>query len=88
MKSIREIGELLKKARVKKGLSIEKVYKNTRIYPGILKSMENGKFEDLPGRLYVKAFLRKYSDFYAVFVTDAIKTIHHRGHRVHRVLLC
>ena len=49
MKSIREIGELFKKTRVKKGLTIEKVYKNTRIYPGVLKTMDNGKFEDLPG---------------------------------------
>lgn len=73
MKSIREIGELLKNARMKKGLTIEKVYKSTRIYPGVLRAMENGKFEDLPGRLYVKAFLRKYSDFLGLDKDSIIK---------------
>ena len=63
MKSTREIGELLKKARTKKGLSIEKVYKKTRIHPGILRALEEGEVENLLNKIYIKGFLKKYSEF-------------------------
>ncbi len=63
MKSTREIGELLKKARTKKGLTIEKVYKKTRIHPGILRALEEGKVENLLNKVYIKGFIKKYSEF-------------------------
>ncbi len=63
MKSTREIGELLKNARTKKGLSIEKVYKKTHIHPDIIKDLENGKTQNLLNEVYIKAFLKKYSEF-------------------------
>lgn len=63
MKSAREIGELLENARTKKGLTIEKVYKKTRIHPGILRALEEGKVENLLNKVYIKGFLKKYSEF-------------------------
>ena len=63
MKSTREIGELLKNARTKKGLTIEKAYKKTRIHPGILRALEEGRVENLLNKIYIKGFLKKYSEF-------------------------
>ncbi|NQT23639.1 MAG: helix-turn-helix domain-containing protein [Candidatus Omnitrophica bacterium] len=60
MKSIKEIGELLKKTREKKGLSIEKVYKETRIHGEVIKALESGNIDALFNMVYAKAFLRKY----------------------------
>jgi len=63
MKNIKEIGSLLKDARKKKDLTIEKVYKLTRIHPNVLKALENGDTGALFNKVYAKAFLRKYTEF-------------------------
>lgn len=62
MRSLREIGEMLKNAREKKALTFDKVYKKTHIYPGILRDMENGRTENV-NKIYAKAFLKKYAAF-------------------------
>lgn len=63
MKSPEEIGEILKMARKKKGLTIEKVYKATRIQPSVIEAMENGKADEILSKVYVLLFLRKYASF-------------------------
>ena len=63
MKTRQDIGELLKKAREGRGLTIDVVYKKTHIHPRILRSLENGVEEKSLSKVYQKAFVRKYSDF-------------------------
>ena len=63
MTSPREIGELLKNARQGKGLSVEKIYKGTRIQPNIIRALEEGRADGLLSRIYVLLFLKKYARF-------------------------
>jgi len=57
------IGETLKEARERKGLTIAAVSQATKINPKVLSSLEAEEFDKMAGALYVKSFLRKYSEF-------------------------
>ena len=56
-------GEFLKKARLGKGLSIEKAAGETKILASIIKNIENDAYEDLPPSIYLKGIIKKYANF-------------------------
>lgn len=56
------IGEILKNAREKKGLTIEKLEEKTRIVARYIKALEDDEFDKLPGEIYIKGFIRNLSD--------------------------
>lgn len=58
-----EIGESLREARIKRGLSPADVQKAIRIRDRYLQALEEERWELLPGDVYVKGFLRSYADF-------------------------
>ncbi|MCK4248927.1 MAG: helix-turn-helix domain-containing protein [Candidatus Omnitrophica bacterium] len=57
------IGDIFKTARKEKQVAIEEAAKQTRIHHKILTALEENKFEELPAPLYVKGFIRRYSQF-------------------------
>lgn len=59
---MRELGELLRKAREARGLAISDVQEATKIRSRYLEAIEQGDFEALPGEVYVKGFLRNYAE--------------------------
>lgn len=54
-------GELLRRAREQKNLSLEDIAKKTRIPQRHLISIENGDFDALPGRTYAIGFAKSYA---------------------------
>jgi len=52
--------EQLKKARLKKGISLQQMAAKTRIDLKFLEAIDNGNFSFLPD-LYVKAFIKQYA---------------------------
>ncbi len=58
-----EIGNSLREARIRRGLSIKDVEDRTKVRGKYLEALENDDFEVLPGPVYVKAFLRTYATF-------------------------
>ncbi|MGB2706375.1 MAG: RodZ domain-containing protein [Candidatus Omnitrophota bacterium] len=86
MKNPKEIGQILKEARQKKGLSAEEVYKATRIQPSLMDLFEQGRADEILSRVYVLSFLKKYAFFldldasalaadYKKFYTDEEKLV-------------
>jgi len=86
MKNPKEIGQILKEARQKKGLSPEGVYKATRIQSRVVNSLEQGTADEALSRVYVLSFLKKYAFFldldgsalvsdYRKFYTDEEKQV-------------
>ena len=63
MKTPKEIGEILSTTRQKKDLSIEKVSKDTRIQPSIIRALEDGTAYNVVGKIYVMLFLKKYASY-------------------------
>lgn len=58
---MKEIGDLLQKARIMKKLSLEEINDETKIRLDQLKAIEAGDFQKLPGEVYVKGFIMNFA---------------------------
>lgn len=56
-----ELGSLLKKAREEKGLSIDDIQNETKIRKKYLEAIEENNFDILPGKVYLKVFVKGYA---------------------------
>ena len=57
------IGDSLREARTRRGLSAADVQKELRIRERYLTALEEERWELLPGEAYTKGFLRTYAEF-------------------------
>ena len=58
-----ELGELLRRAREAKGVSLEQAEGATRVRRQYLEALEAEDFGKLPGEIYVRGFLRNYARY-------------------------
>ena len=56
-----EIGEILRRTREARGLSLEDVAQLTKINLKYIKAIENDSFDILPGGVYTRGFLKSYA---------------------------
>jgi len=61
--SLAGIGEKLKSAREKKGVTIDQAQRQTHIHSTVLIALESGQSDDVLTPTYVKSFLKKYSSY-------------------------
>ncbi|RDZ12245.1 DUF4115 domain-containing protein [Priestia megaterium] len=66
-----ELGQRLRKERESKGLSLEDLQKLTKIQKRYLLGIEEGNYEVMPGKFYVRAFIKQYCEAIGLD-TDAI----------------
>ncbi|MCM8763327.1 MAG: DUF4115 domain-containing protein [Candidatus Omnitrophica bacterium] len=59
------VGARLKKARLEKKLTLEEVYKKTKIHPNVLLAIEEDRFTQL-NPVYLRGFLKIYSRFLGI----------------------
>ena len=57
-----ELGNLLKEARKEKQISLEDLQDLTKIQKRYLLGIEEGNYEMMPGKFYVRAFIRQYAE--------------------------
>ncbi|AEI44268.1 helix-turn-helix domain-containing protein [Paenibacillus mucilaginosus] len=57
-----ELGQLLKKARLDKKISLEDLQETTKIRKRYLEAIEDGNYKVLPGNFYVRAFIKSYAE--------------------------
>ncbi|WP_203649821.1 helix-turn-helix domain-containing protein [Secundilactobacillus yichangensis] len=57
----KSIGETLRDARIAKGFTLDDLQQTTKIQKRYLIAIEDGKFSDLPGDFYVRAFIKQYA---------------------------
>ncbi len=69
------IGEELKKTRVERGLSIEDVERETKIKASFIQAIENEEFDKIPGRVYVKGFIKNYAKLFGLNYTIYLQKI-------------
>jgi len=67
-----EPGQMLRAARVEKGLDVAKLAADLRVTPDVLEAMEINRFEAFDAPVYAKGFLRKYA---AVLDVDPVVVI-------------
>lgn len=56
-----DVGATLRRARTRKGLTLEQLAQSTKIGHAILEALENNDFERLPASIYTRGFLRAYA---------------------------
>jgi cytoskeletal protein RodZ len=56
------LGNMLKQARLQKGLSLESIEKLTLIRQMLLAALEQGNLAELPEPIYIRALLRRYGN--------------------------
>lgn len=61
IRKIQSLGERIKRTRRRKRLSLAKMESATKIRARYLRSIEKGQYQDLPGDIYVRGFLKKIS---------------------------
>ena len=66
------IGHQLRAAREARAMSIEEISRATRIPMGSVERIENGHFDDLPGEVFVRGFLRAYARAVQLPVDDVL----------------
>jgi cytoskeletal protein RodZ len=57
-----ELGSRLKDARKAKGLSLDDLQNMTKIQKRYLKGIEEGNYDIIPGKFYVRAFIKQYAE--------------------------
>ena len=57
-----ELGNALKEARLAKGLSLDDLQTITKIQKRYLQGIEDGNYESMPGKFYVRAFIKQYAE--------------------------
>lgn len=60
---MRKVSQLLGETRFAKELSLEDVYRETKIQPKILKLLEEGDWQNLPDESYVRGLIKNYGEF-------------------------
>jgi cytoskeleton protein RodZ len=58
-----EIGPSLREARIRRGLELAQVERDTKIRARYLAALEGDDFDVLPGPAYARGFLRTYADY-------------------------
>ncbi|WP_394829506.1 helix-turn-helix domain-containing protein [Pendulispora albinea] len=66
------IGSFLKRQRELKAMSIAEVSRVTRIPAATLSSIESDHFDDLPGEVFVRGFLRSYAQAVGVVPNEVL----------------
>lgn len=56
-----EFGSVLRDARKRRGLALQELANNTKIAASVLRGLEDGSVDRLPGGLYSRAFIRAYA---------------------------
>lgn len=57
-----ELGRRLKEAREEKGITLDDLQDMTKIQKRYLKGIEDGNYDMIPGKFYVRAFIKQYAE--------------------------
>lgn len=68
----KEIGNKFKEERESQGLTLAAAAQESRIHQKVLKDIENGVYDRIGG-LYIKSFMKKYSIFLKMNLTEILK---------------
>jgi cytoskeletal protein RodZ len=60
--AVSDLGQLLRKARQERGISLEQLQETTKIRIRYLQAIEEENFSVLPGNFYVRAFIKSYAE--------------------------
>ncbi|EFM13129.1 transcriptional regulator, XRE family [Paenibacillus curdlanolyticus YK9] len=72
-----DLGDLLKKAREQRELSLDDIQEATKIRKRYLEAIESGDYKVLPGSFYVRAFVKTYAEAVGLDADDVLRLYKH-----------
>jgi cytoskeletal protein RodZ len=66
------LGEMLRSARESRGLDRARIERDTRIRERYLAALERGAYDELPGEVYARGFLRTYARYLGIDPDTAV----------------
>jgi cytoskeletal protein RodZ len=69
------IGDTLRRERLRRGLKLEQVAAQTKIGPHLLRAIEENRFDQLPGGLFTRSFLRQYTHALELNEADLVASL-------------
>lgn len=63
IKKAEQLGDILRQAREKQNLALEKASRSLGIAAKYLRALENNCFSTMPGEIYIKSFIKKYAEW-------------------------
>ncbi len=60
---MQSVGEKLRRARLEKGLSLDEIYKQTKIHSRVLEALEEDRAHNFLSLIYIKGFLKTYAQY-------------------------
>ena len=73
------VGSLLRASRMKHELDLRDVAETLNIRFIYLEAIEDGRYEDLPGAVYVVGFIRSYADFLGLDSEEVVRSYKNEG---------
>lgn len=67
-----DVGSILKQSREQKQMTLGEVSRVTRISIPSLEALEHGRFDELPGEVFVRGFLRSYAQAVGVVPNEIL----------------
>lgn len=68
------LGEILRKARLEKGKTLEEIAEETKIRVRYLQAIEEGNLDILPGHFYTRGFIKSYAEAVGLDPDQLLKT--------------
>ncbi len=73
MPFVSDLGQVLKKARLEKKISLDDLQETTKIRKAYLEAIEEGNYKKLPGTFYVRAFIKSYAEAIGLDPNEVLK---------------
>lgn len=73
---MKKTGEILKKAREEKGLSLHEIGLSLKISSKVLKAIEDGDDPNLPAKTFIRGFVQSYANFLHLNLEEVLKVFH------------
>lgn len=70
---MKRTGEILKKAREQKGLSINEIALSLKISSKVLKAIEDGDANQLPAKTFLRGFVQSYANYLRLDVNEVLR---------------
>ena len=74
-----DFGSYLKHERELRGVPLDEIAQSTKISIRFLRALEENRFEDLPGEVFVKGFIRSYGQAIGSNVDELLAAYHESG---------
>ncbi len=70
--TVENMGNRLKKERLRQGLSFEEAHSSLKIHPNVLRELEEGEVSNSLSGIYIKGFIRKYAEYLGLDPDDLL----------------